>query len=85
MIDPTKLMRGVFLALAMLTAAPFSGAGGALLGVDQAQAQQREALIASVLFEGNRGFSDAQLLAMVDVAERGTVSQGRLAADIESI
>jgi outer membrane protein insertion porin family len=85
MIDPTKLMRGVFLALAIMTAAPFSGAGAALLGVDQAQAQQQEALVAAVLFEGNRGFPDAQLLSMVSVAERGTVSQSRLAADIESI
>lgn len=85
MIDPTKLMRGVFLALAMMTAAPLVGAGGPLFGVVEAQAQSRDALVSSVLFEGNRGFSDAELLAMVDVAERGTVSEGRLAADVESI
>ncbi|MHB1103153.1 MAG: outer membrane protein assembly factor BamA [Devosia sp.] len=85
MIDPTKLMRGVFLALAMMFAAPLIGAGGPLLGVSEAQAQTKEALVAAVLFEGNRGFSDAQLLAMVDVAARGTVSDDRLAADVESI
>lgn len=85
MIDPTKLMRGVFLALAMMSAAPMIGAGGPLFGVSQAQAQTKDALVASVLFEGNRGFSDAQLLAMVDVAARGTVSDARLAADVESI
>jgi outer membrane protein insertion porin family len=85
MIDPTKLMRGVFLALAMMSAVPLTGAGGPLLGVSEAQAQTQEALVASVLFEGNRGFSDAQLLAMVDVAARGTVTDARLAADVESI
>jgi outer membrane protein insertion porin family len=84
MIKATKLMRGVFLALAIMSGAAISG--GNLVGVQPAQAQQaRETLISSVLFEGNRGFSDAQLLAMVDVAERGTVSQARLAADVESI
>ena len=85
MIDPTKLMRGVFLALAMMSAAPLTGAGGPLLGVGQAHAQKQEALVAAVLFEGNKGFSDAQLLAMVDVAARGTVTDARLAADVESI
>ncbi len=85
MIDPKKLMRGAFLALAMLAAAPLIGAGGPLLGASQALAQARDALVASVLFEGNSGFSDAELLAMVDVAERGTVNDARLAADAESI
>ena len=84
MIKATKLMRGVFLALALVSGAAISG--GTLVGVQPAQAQQaRETLISSVLFEGNSGFSDSQLLAMVDVAERGTVSQARLAADVESI
>ena len=85
MIDPKKLMRGVFVALALMSVAPLAGAGGPLFGVMEAQAQARDALVSSVLFEGNRGFSDAELLAMVDVAERGTVSEGRLAADVESI
>jgi outer membrane protein insertion porin family len=85
MKSPTKLMRGVFLALTLTLAAPFGAAGGLGLGVGQAQAQQQETLISSVLFEGNKRFSDAQLLAMVDVAERGTFNEGRLAADAESI
>ena len=85
MIDPTKLMRGVFLALTMMTAAPLIGAGGPLFGVAGAQAESRGALVSAVLFEGNRGFPDSELLAMVDVAERGTVSEGGLAADAESI
>ena len=85
MIDPNRLMRGVFLALAMSLAAPFAGISGPLFGIESVQAQEREPLISSVLFEGNQGFSDAELLAMVDVAARGTVSPGVLEADAESI
>src|SRR6187402_3120831 len=85
MIKSTKLMRGVFLALAVLTA-PVGGVGVSLLGTSPVMAQSAsEQLIASVLFEGNKRFSDKQLLSMVDLANRGTFSRGRLEADIESI
>ncbi|SHF46906.1 outer membrane protein assembly factor BamA [Devosia limi] len=83
MIHPTKLMRGAFLALAVLGAAPLAGTSIPLLGVATAQAQEQ--LVGSVLFEGNRRFNDAQLLAMVDISSSGVFSQQRLAADIESI
>ena len=85
MIDPTKLMRGVFVALALFAAGSLPGAGGSLLGVQPVQAQSQAPLIASVLFEGNKRFSDAQLLAMVDTATRGTYSSQGVAADAESI
>lgn len=85
MINPTKLMRGAFLALAVLLAAPIAGVSIPLVGTTQALAQANEQLISSVLFEGNRRFSDKNLLAMVDLASRGTFSQSRLEADIESI
>jgi outer membrane protein insertion porin family len=83
MIHPTKLMRGALLALAILGAAPLVGPSVPLLGVVTAQAQEQ--LVGSVLFEGNRRFSDSQLLAMVDVSASGIFTQQRLAADIESI
>lgn len=83
MIHPTKLMRGAFLALAILGAAPLAGPSIPLLGVVTAQAQEQ--LVGSVLFEGNRRFSDAQLLAMVDVSASGIFTQQRLSSDIESI
>jgi len=83
MTNPKKLMRGVFVALA-LVAAPLAGVSGTFIGVDAAQAQQQR-LISAVLFEGNSGFSDAQLLAMVNVAEQGSFTEGGLAADAESI
>ena len=85
MINTTKLMRSAFLALAVLLAAPFAGQSVPLVGTTQAQAQANERLISSVLFEGNRRFSDKQLLTMVDVASRGTFNQSRLEADVESI
>ncbi|QMV02264.1 outer membrane protein assembly factor BamA [Devosia sp. D6-9] len=85
MIDPTKLMRGVFVALALFAAGSLPGAGGAIVGVQQVQAQSKAPLIASVLFDGNRRFSDAQLLTMVDTATRGTYSAQGVASDAESI
>jgi outer membrane protein insertion porin family len=42
-------------------------------------------IVASVLFEGNRRFPDAELLSMVSVASRGSVNTERLSADTESI
>lgn len=83
MIHPTKLMRGALLALAILGAAPLAGPSIPLLGSVTAQAQEQ--LVGAVLFEGNRRFSDSQLLAMVDVSASGIFTQQRLAADIESI
>lgn len=83
MINPTKLMRGAVLALALFGAAPLAGHSVPFIGVTTAQAQEQ--LVGSVLFEGNRRFSDAALLAMVDISASGIFSQGRLAADIESI
>lgn len=84
MTNPKKLMRGIYLALALVLAAPLGGISGTFIGVDAAQAQQQR-LISAVLFEGNSGFSDAQLLAMVNVAEQGSFSEAGLAADAESI
>ena len=83
MTGPLRLMRGVFMALAIMLVAPLAGPGGPL-GASAAMAQ-RDPLISAVLFEGNQGFSDAQLLAMVDVATRGIASPGVIAADAESI
>ncbi|WP_055049199.1 outer membrane protein assembly factor BamA [Devosia sp. A16] len=83
MTNPKKLMRGVFVALA-LVAAPLAGVSSTFIGVDAAQAQQQR-LISAVLFEGNSGFSDSQLLAMVNVAEQGSFTEAGLAADAESI
>jgi outer membrane protein insertion porin family len=84
MISPKSYVRGVFVALAIAVAAPLAGVGVSPLATP-AFAQQRDPLISSVLFEGNQGFSDAQLLSMVDSAARGVASQGAIAADAESI
>ncbi|MGV8854851.1 MAG: outer membrane protein assembly factor BamA [Devosia sp.] len=83
MIHPTKLMRGAFLALAILGAATLAGPSIPLIGV--AGVQAAEQLVGSVLFEGNRRFTDKQLLAMVDVSTSGIYTPQRLASDVESI
>jgi outer membrane protein insertion porin family len=77
-------MRGVFVALAIMFAAPLAGMGVSPLAT-AAVAQDRDPLISSVLFEGNQGFSDNELLTMVDSAARGIASPGVIAADAESI
>jgi len=149
MIDPTKLARSAFLALALLFLAPLTGLGGSLLGVEAAQAAtvskisvvgnnqvddatvikylalgvgdtitnakldasvdallgtglfktasvtaqgstvvvkvSENGIAASVLFEGNLRFSDANLVAMIDTMNRGTVDEAGLARDVQSI
>ncbi len=77
-----KLAHGALLALALVLAAPLSGVGEPLVGVAHAQEQR---LVASVLFEGNDGFSDAQLSDMINVTSRGSFSDASLAADLETI
>ena len=142
MIDPTRLLRSAFLALALLFLAPV-GAGGTLLGVEAAQAATvarisvignkevddaavikylavrvgeqatsaklsasvdalqatglfksvsvtmqgstvvvkvvENSIVSSVQFEGNQRFSDANLVAMIDLMNRGTVDQASTA------
>ncbi|MEO7222709.1 MAG: outer membrane protein assembly factor BamA [Devosia sp.] len=84
MIDPTKLVRSALLALALMFLAPLTGVGGTLLGVVTAQAQSAP-LVASVLFEGNVRFTDANLVAMIDTVNRGTADEAGLTRDVISI
>jgi len=77
-----KLTRGAFLALAIVLAAPLGGVSVPLVGVAEAQEQR---LTSSVLFEGNNGFSDAQLSDMINVTARGSFTEASLAADVETI
>lgn len=149
MIDPTKLVRSAFLALALMLLAPLSGTGGVFFGVEAAQAATVSRIVvtgnsqvddstvikylavgvgdnatsadlnasvdallatglfktasvtmsgstlnvrvtengiaASVLFEGNQRFTDANLVAMVDTVNRGTVDENGLARDVRAI
>lgn len=84
MIDPTKLMRGVVLALVLQFAAPLLGLGGLFLGVQAAQAQQSPT-VAAVLFEGNLRFTDANLVAMIDVMNTGIADPAVIARDVQTI
>jgi outer membrane protein insertion porin family len=84
MIDPTRLMRGLLLALAFLIAAPFAGTGVALVGVPAALAQSQPTLISAVLFEGNSRYSDNQLLAMVSSSSGAYTPEG-VERDVQSL
>lgn len=149
MIDPTKLVRSAFVALALLFLAPLTGVGGSLLGVEAAQAATvskisvvgnvqvddntvikylalkvgdtassgklnasidallatglfskvdvamngstlvvtvaENPIAASVLFEGNVRFTDANLVAMIDTMNRGTVDKAGIERDVQTI
>ncbi|HET8728389.1 MAG TPA: POTRA domain-containing protein, partial [Alphaproteobacteria bacterium] len=85
MTKPAMLMRGLFLALAILLAAPLGLVGTPALAVTSPAQAQQQHLVAAVLFEGNQGFSDQDLLNMVNVGEYGTYTQGGLASDAEAI
>ena len=84
MTNTKKLLRGIVLALAIVAAGSMSALSTVTLGTSAAMAQERAPLVASVLFEGNQGFSDAQLLTMVDVATRGIALPGLVEADAEA-
>lgn len=43
------------------------------------------AVVASVLFEGNQRFTDANLVAMIDLMNRGTIDDAALARDVQQI
>ncbi|MCF6343069.1 MAG: outer membrane protein assembly factor BamA [Devosiaceae bacterium] len=79
MIFRFKFIRSFLLALSLLISAP--------LVTMQAQANPNNQgqLVASVLFEGNQRFSDAQLISMIDLASFGVFSDERLNVDIRSI
>jgi outer membrane protein insertion porin family len=81
MTNPATLSRGVFLAIALM-AAPMGLPGVPVVATAQAA---QEHLVAAVLFEGNQGFSDGDLLNLVNVDEYGTYTEAGLASDAETI
>ncbi len=73
-----NLLQKIVLALSLLLVMP--------LTIIQAQAQTSQSqLISSVLFEGNKRFSDAQLSSMVDLSSSGIFTSERMATDVRSI
>ncbi len=148
MIEPTKLLRGAALAVALLFATPFAGTELGFLGVSTAEAAvgkisisgnstvddatiidiltvgigdsptkaqldasadallgsglfssasvslsgstlvvkvSENQIVGSVLFEGNYRFTDANLVAMVDLVNKGVITDAGLAQDVASI
>ena len=63
MIDPTKLLRAAFFALALLFLAPVAGIGGNLLGVEAAQA----ATVSKISVVGNKTVDTAAVIKYLDI------------------
>ncbi len=79
MIKQISFIRNLLLALSLMLIVPFT--------ILQAQAtpNSQNQLVASVLFEGNQRFSDAQLLTMVNIASQGVFSNEQVNVDVRSI
>ncbi len=78
MVRCKTFFRNLFLAIFLFGVAPLFSVSA------QAQADSQR-LVASVLFEGNQRFSDAQLLTMVELGSLGYFSQALLEVDKNSI
>jgi len=76
-----KFFQTIMLALTLVFLSPFV----ALQAQAQTNINSNAQLVASVLFEGNQRFSDAQLLTMVDLASSGVFSKQSLTVDARSI
>ncbi|HZY67073.1 MAG TPA: POTRA domain-containing protein, partial [Devosia sp.] len=70
---------------ALLNTGLFSKVNIAMQGSTLVVTVTENAIAASVLFEGNMRFSDANLVAMIDTMNRGTVDEAGLARDVASI
>ncbi len=70
---------------ALLATGLFRTASVTMQGSTLAVRVAENAIAASVLFEGNMRFSDANLVAMIDTINRGTVDEAGLQRDIQSI
>src|SRR6185312_2901760 len=80
MIDPTKLLRGAFLALALLFLAPV-GVGGTLLGVEAAQA----ATVAKISVVGNKSVDDAAVTKYLALKVGDVATPSKLSASVDAL
>ncbi len=70
---------------ALLATGLFKTASVTMQGSTLVVRVSENAIAASVLFEGNMRFSDANLVAMIDTMNRGTVDEAGLQRDVQSI
>jgi len=70
---------------ALLATGLFKTASVTMQGATLVVRVSENPIAASVLFEGNMRFSDANLVAMIDTINRGTVDEAGLQRDVQSI
>ena len=80
MIDPTKLLRSAFLALALLFLAPL-GVGGTILGVEAAQA----ATVSKISVVGNSEVDDGTVIKYLALKVGDVATPGRLSASVDAL
>ena len=81
MIDPTKLVRSAFLALALLFLAPLTGVGGSLLGVEAAQA----ATVSKISVVGNVQVDDNTVIKYLALKVGDTATSAKLNASVDAL
>ncbi len=81
MIDPTKLARSAFLALALLFLAPLTGLGGSLLGVEAAQA----ATVSKISVAGNVQVDDNTTVKYLALGVGDTITSAKLDASVAAL
>src|SRR3569833_2537388 len=80
MIDPTKLLRSAFLALALLFLAPL-GVGGTILGVEAAQA----ATVGKISVVGNTEVDDATVIKYLALKVGDVATGAKLSASVDAL
>src|SRR6266496_3055581 len=81
MIDPTKLLRSAFFALALLFLAPIAGVGGSLLGVDAAQA----ATVSKISVVGNNQVDDAAVVKYLAIGVGDVATPAKISASVDAL
>ena len=81
MIDPTKLLRSAFLALALLFLAPLAGVGGSMFGVEAAQA----AVVTKVSVSGNTKVDTSAIIKYLAVHVGENATPAKIDASIQAL
>src|ERR1700712_4800829 len=81
MIDPTKLLRGALLALALLFLAPLAGVGGSIFGVEAAQA----ATVAKITVVGNHEVDTGAVVKYLALHAGDVATAAKISTSVDAL